>query len=83
MSRRFSDLFFAAVLALMVGFSLSLVHAQTTDQATLVVVVDGLGEMGKRSDAQVQIYLDGCHSSRRNCRMDDPTFFQPRDHPSD
>ncbi len=60
MSRRFSDLFFAAVLALMVGFSLSLVHAQTTDQATLVVVVDGLGEMGKRSEALVQIYtLDG------------------------
>jgi len=64
MSRRCSDLFFAGVVALVAGFLLSIVHAQATDQATLqatlVVVVDGLGEMGKRSEAPVQIYaLDG------------------------
>lgn len=61
MSRRCSDLFFAGVVApgvgfLLSGFLLSIVHAQATDQAALVVVVDGLGDMGKRSEAPVQIY---------------------------
>lgn len=57
---QFSDLFFAGVLALGGGFLLSIVHAQAADQATLVVVLDGLGEMGKRSEAPVQIYaFDG------------------------
>ncbi len=47
---------FAGVFIFLAGFSISIIHAKNMDQATLVVVVNGLGEMAKRSDALVRIY---------------------------
>ena len=71
MKRRFSVLFpahllagvFASVFIFLAGFPIAITHAKNTDQATLVVVVNGLGEMVKRSDAPVRIYAhDGAQN---------------------
>lgn len=54
---------FASVCILLAGFAIATTHAKNTDLATLVVVVSGLGEMVKRSDAPVRIYA---HDSARD-----------------
>jgi hypothetical protein len=60
MTRRFYVLLLTGVCAgvfiFLAGFPIATLHAKNTDQATLVVVVNGLGEMVKRSDAPVRIY---------------------------
>lgn len=57
MKRRFSVLLagvFGSIFIFLLGFAIA--QAKNTDQATLVVVVNGLGEMVERSEAPVRIY---------------------------